>query len=74
MFFFFFGNVVKRGKNDDERSIELLDHLDETAFEFYFDKCAVKGSISDPGKDYYLVKAAILDKFVKEAGLQEIIR
>lgn len=73
MFFFYFEDIFMRGKDNAEKSFELLTQLDEDAFAFFFDTFTVEGNISESGKNFQVVQNAFLERFVEKVELQDAI-
>lgn len=73
-FFFFFDNVVTRGKPDEDKATELLSHLDGRAFDFFYEKFAEDGGLKPSASNYKGVKKALIDEFDKPADPQDDIR
>lgn len=74
MFFFYFENVVMRGKQESEKSLELLAHLDSDAFRFFFDRFTKDGELTVEAHDFSVVKKAFIEEFQDEEEQQDVIR
>lgn len=62
------------GKEESEKNLELLVHIDGTALQFYFDKFTTNGAVNDASKSYTQVKAAFLERFARRQEPQDVIR
>lgn len=73
--FFFFEHVAMRGKAEEEKTLKLQSHLDGKSFDFFFQMFTDdNGNILPGGRNYYTVKAAILDKFGDKEEQHEVFR
>lgn len=73
MFFFYFENVVLRRKGEEEKSLELLAHLDMLAFEFIFQRFTITGQILEEAKNFVNVKQTFFLEFGSEKQPEETI-
>lgn len=73
--FFFFKHVAMRWKAEEEKSFELLSHLDSEASDFF---CQMFTDNNDDllldERNYYIVKAVILDTLGYKGQPHEVIR
>lgn len=74
LFMFYFENVLMRGKDLQEKSYELLAHLDGEAFQFFFERFTTAGVLRDEAKEFENVKNAFFDRFQKKEEPQDVIR
>jgi hypothetical protein len=63
---FLFENNITKGQELAEKAKKLLLYLEGEAFDFYYDKFASGGALSEDAKDYSKVKAALMERFRKQ--------
>lgn len=50
-FFFVYGNVVVKGKSDEDKSGELLYYLQGEAFDYYYETYSQNGGLKEAASD-----------------------
>lgn len=73
-FFFYFEQVVMRGKPEEEKAVSLLSFLEGDAFDLYYDSFAKDGEPLDSAKDYSAVKKLFLENYGPRQEPQDDIR
>ena len=72
-FFFFLENVTMKNMNNEERAIDLLQHLDGEAFDFFFENFAEAGTLKYTARNYENVKQVFIEKFAKPTNILDEI-
>lgn len=62
------------GKSEEEKTLELMVHLDRDAFEEFFEKLWKDGKLTEEENDFRNVKKSLTQHFVKKEGPRDVIR
>ncbi len=73
-FFFYFEQVLAKGKTTPEKAEMLLSHLDGAAFDYFCRNFSAKNALLPAAKDYEGVKRQLLEHFGEPSDLQDDIR
>ena len=73
-FFFIYDNVVKQGKQNDQKALDLITFLYGLAFDFYYETYAEDETLSSVASDYPTVRKALKDKFKVVENPATVIR